>query len=461
MSKHLLFILILVLASCNEQKSSLTNGVYFAGEIVNPTSDYVVLYRKDKVVDSAKLNEENQFAFELKNIEEGLHHFDHAPELQYVYFEKGDSLLVRLNTAAFDESLVFSGTSGDVNNFLIEMFLNHEDEEHFVYSLYKLHPKEFEYKIDSLHQQKINELSNLTENRDLSENALAMAKASIDYTSFLYKEKYPFYHKKYTGEDTFHKLGAGFYKHREVKPVNYEELVYFRPYYDYMIYHFGNLSYMACADECGGFNQTKQAYLHLNKHKLQLVDSIVKNQELRNNLFRNIVVDVLLREHMANSECDSFIEKFKSLSTNETHHEEINHLYSGIKNLQPNKLIPELTLTSFNDDQISLKEIAKSNHTVFYFWSGGQKKHFKNVTKHIEKLKKEHPKKQFVGICVMTSKEQWSSILNENGLAKENQYWAVDMDEVRNKLVVSGLNKCLIVNDTLIENGFANLYTSL
>lgn len=438
-----------------------SSGAYFAGEIVHPTSDYVLLYHRDQVVDSAKLDADNRFEFDLDAIKGGLYHFHHDLEYQYVYLEEGDSLLARLNMIAFDESLVFSGNNGDVNNFLIEMFLNHEDEENYVYSLYKLSPDEFQQKIDSLRQQKIEELKSLERDSEVSSNALAMAKASIDYGNFKYKEKYPFYHKKYTNENDIHALGDTFYGHRKLKPDNQEELVYFRPYYDYMKYRFSNLAYTLCRRDCGGFDTADGGYKHLNTHKLHLIDSLVGHEELRNNLLRSTIMDVLLKEHTIDDEAISLIQKFRSLSTNQSHHTEINDLYAGIKNLQPKSSVPKLNLTSYNGNEVSLREITKAKQTVLYFWSGHQKGHLKNVKKRIKKLEAEHPNVQFIGICVMTAKTQWTTMVNENDLDPNNQFWSTNKEELRNKLVVNGLNKCVIINDTVIENGFANIFTSL
>ena len=89
MVKHLLYLFAFVLVSCGKGEKSSPN-VFFAGEIVNPTSDYVHLFKGDKVIDSAKLDDRNRFSFELDSVTEGLHHFTHDPEIQYVFLEKGD-----------------------------------------------------------------------------------------------------------------------------------------------------------------------------------------------------------------------------------------------------------------------------------------------------------------------------------------------------------------------------------
>ena len=52
------------------------------------------------------------------------------PSFNICILQEGDSILIRLNTKEFDESLVFSGQGSEINNFLIEMFLAHEEENH-------------------------------------------------------------------------------------------------------------------------------------------------------------------------------------------------------------------------------------------------------------------------------------------------------------------------------------------
>lgn len=457
MTKYLLSPLLLIFLSCGLTSNNDAQGVYFSGEIVNPTSDYIVLYKNDVAVDSAALDDQNRFAFDIDNIEEGLHHFEHAPELQYVFIEKGDSITLRLNTVAFDESLVFSGTNGQVNNFLIEMFLNYEDEEQYVYSLYQLPPVAFSDKVDSLRNLKMQELNDLEEAVGLSVKAYGMAKAAIDYSSYTYKEIYPFYHKKYTGEETIHKLDAVFYDYRKELDVSHKDLVYFRPYYDFMVYHFGNLSYMSCSRNCGMKTHKPNDYLHLNRHKLELIDSTIAQEELRNNLLRSVAMDVLLKEHNINEDCRAFMNDFEELSTNKTHHEEIRNVYEGISNLQPNQRIPEVPLVSFNGEHTNLKEAVREGKSVVYFWSGSQKRHFRKVANQVQMLQQKHKDLNFIGICLLTSKEQWHEMLKESGLDHEKHYWSDNSNEVRKTLIVDGLNKCIITKDSLIKNGFAQL----
>ena len=77
----------------------------------------------DQAIDTFYLDENNNFFGELKIASEGLFYFTHGYENQYLYLQPNDSLLLRLNTWDFDESIVFSGNGSGKNEFLINLFL--------------------------------------------------------------------------------------------------------------------------------------------------------------------------------------------------------------------------------------------------------------------------------------------------------------------------------------------------
>lgn len=63
--------LVASIVSCSDAPEN-GSTVFFGGEIVNPTSNYVVLYHNDSYVDSVQLDDKNHFLFQLDSIEEGL-----------------------------------------------------------------------------------------------------------------------------------------------------------------------------------------------------------------------------------------------------------------------------------------------------------------------------------------------------------------------------------------------------
>ncbi|VAW12493.1 FIG00656586: hypothetical protein [hydrothermal vent metagenome] len=461
MKKNLRYLLVLVLAACSSSKGDKKSShVFFAGEIVNPTNEYVVLYRGDMVLDSVKLDKNNRFAFELDSITEGLHHFNHAPEYQYIFLEKGDSLLVRLNTIDFDESMVFSGSGSEINNFLLDLFLVNEGEEKIIYDSYAMKPERFNRHIDSLHKLKLTGLNVLDSEVELSSSAKEIATASIDYTYFNYKEKYLFEHRKITGENTVHDLSGVFYAYRKNIDFDNSHLNYLRPYYNFMRSHIRNLAYSGCTSKCAIKNNEIKNQLHFNRHKLSLIDSLVKETELKDNLFRNVAFNYLLLAHDTEKNNKTFIEDFHLRSGNNRHIEEIDELYTGISNIQPLKKIPNVHVTNVNGERVSLREIAKGKKAVFYFWSGSEKKHFENIVKRAAQLTSAKKDYTFIGINIKTDETIWKGMIETKNLDQNNQYKADDFDELTKALIIYPLNKCIITDDAIIIDAFSTMYAA-
>ncbi|MFS4457013.1 TlpA family protein disulfide reductase [Maribacter sp. 2304DJ31-5] len=458
MDKFLLLALISLFLSCNTVEKE-TDTVFFDGEIVNPIGDYVVLYKGTKIIDSTRLDGNNRFSFQLDSIEDGLYHFKHDLEYQYVYFEKGDSLLARLNYTDFDESLVFSGTNEDVNNFLLELFLANEKEERMIHQKYfDLEPGEFSNQINTLKTEKLNALNSLKLESKLSDAAYTLAKASINYAYYGYMEVYPFKHKRKLRKNKLPELMDDFYSYRNNVDYNNKSLIYLRPYYDFMKAHFGNLSYMTCSRKCGIKGKIVNNQLHFNKHKLKVIDSLINEKELRDNLFRNVAFNYLLKEHDVPENHEIFIAAFRKVSENNMHKEEIENLYRGIQNIQPRKPVPDIKVVSVDDQNISLSEITKNRKVIFYFWSAAYKRHHENIFKRIKQLQKENSGYEFVGINIKTRPENWKGLIQSFELDPAKQYRADNFEELSEKLVLYPMNKCIITEDAKIVDAFSNIY---
>ncbi|ASV32017.1 TlpA family protein disulfide reductase [Maribacter cobaltidurans] len=457
MDKFLPIALALCLIGCNTPERN-DQSVFFAGEIVNPTSEYVVLFKGSDALDSAKLDENNRFSFQFDNVSDGLYHFNHSPEQQYVYLEKGDSVWIRLNTLYFDESLVFSGTNEELNNFLLEIFLEDEEVEQLMYSeLYALEGDDFSEKIEKLRNEKLQALEALNKEAKLSDTAYEIAKASINYTFYRFKEIYPFKHRGSLREDELHDLPSDFYAYRKGIDYNNKNLIYLRPYYDFMKSHMGNLSYMNCSHSCGKKAGTTHNQLHFNQHKLAIIDSLVGEKELKDNLFRNVAFNYLLREHDVDSN-KVFIEKFQRISGNNMHIKEIERLYNGISNIQPNSPIPEINVVSMKDTLVSLPSLSKDKKVVFYFWSATDKNHYENIFSRVKELQALKPDYDFIGINFRTETNNWKAIVNKFGFDAHSQYKADDLEQLAEKLILYPMNKCIITKDAMIVDAFSNIY---
>jgi hypothetical protein len=435
--------------------------VFIAGEIVNPTDPYVILFKGEQPVDSARLDAQNRFVLRIDSLENGLYNFFHRSEFQYIYLEQGDSMQVRLNTVAFDESLVFSGSGDVINNFLIDFFLESEGEENLIReSLIPMEPEAFSVQLDSLKIRKLRQLEELKSEFPITDGAYHTAQSSILYKNYYYKEKYPFWHRQLTGDATgVHDLPGDFYAYRNDVSYDDPSLTFLKPYHDFMIYHIGNLAYMGCKKACEIKDDKVGNQLHFNQHQLQLIDSLVTGDELRDNLFRTVAFDYLLK-YDSEENLEQFMTDFHKRSENNRHFHEIEALSQAIRNLSADRQMPDLKVENPAGEIQSLKEIAADGPVVFYFWSGPQQHHLSNITRRVRALNKEYQDYRFVGICLRTEKARWKSMLNTYALDSEDQYWAEDFEDFAHTLVVYHPYKSILTRDGKIVNGFANLNTS-
>ena len=216
----LLLISLLIFSGCVSDKN-LTDNTYFGGKIINPKSNKVFFYDGTQLLDSAKLNEKNKFIFKFDSLKVGLYTFEHGREVQFVFLEPSDSLLLRLNTWDFDESLVFSGKGADKNNLLLNIFLENEKEDKLVFEYYTLNDSLFEYKLDSLLQLK--KLLHKHYQEDEVESSPLFDEfinAAIYLPLYKKKEAYPYRHKRALKLDEYPKINPSFYKYRKDIDLN-------------------------------------------------------------------------------------------------------------------------------------------------------------------------------------------------------------------------------------------------
>ena len=161
-----LIILLTVFFGCKKDKEDdavANNYAYLGGEIINPKTNFVVLFKNQEVLDTVNLNGINRFIYKIDSLNKGIYTFKHGNESQVVLLEPKDSILFRLNTLDFDESLVFTGNGDKKNNYLVNGFLEHEREERHIIRLCQLTPTQYEKHIDSIKARNQTILKNFME----------------------------------------------------------------------------------------------------------------------------------------------------------------------------------------------------------------------------------------------------------------------------------------------------------
>lgn len=448
----LLFFCCLLCASCDKSSKDSCGSAWIGGEVVNPKRDYVILSKSRKIIDTVFLDDENFFLYQIKQLEPGIYFFSHN-EYQALFVEPGDSIMLRVNTLEFDESLSYTGKGADKNNFMMEMFLLNEQENELMPKFYLLSPSEFEKKMDSFTQHRTTLYDEFIAKKSPSNGFKVIAKAATDYAIFSKKELYISANARKKNYDENIEIPTSFYDFRKKVDMGNQQLRSYYPYYRYLGYYMDNLAYEQYKEEAP-YDRT--SFLH-NYHKCSLIDSMVTNEYLKNNLLRTTAYRYFL--HPKNEEeAKKMLDHFLALSTNEEDHTEVSEFADATIQLTPGHIIPNVMLLTTENTVKDLHSVF-NGPTVLYFWSNQSIKHYKNIHTRASELTAKYPEYDFIGINIDTHFKKWLKVIKNSGYNDLVEYQFDNFQEAEMKLIIESVNKAMIVDgDGTILNGNTNIF---
>ena len=461
MKSNFLFLIIIVavsLFSCKEDKENVfTSKAYIGGEIINPNSNYIVIMKSDFVLDSVQLNNQNRFSYTVTDFEPGLFGFWDGSEYQNFLIEPNDSLMLRLNTLDFDESLVFTGKGAKENNFLMEMYLLNEKENDNILGLGQKTAIEFDSIYKASRDWKLRKLSKIKLKNKTSELFNEIAEASINYEYYAHKELYPLANYKISELDAFNNLPTDFYDYRETIDYNNVTLKDYSPYLSFLRFHFNNIALQEHFTHSNDSVYNKLD-LHYNLDKLDLIDKKVNNEDIKNSLLR-FVLGQFISVSKNTEDYDEMLQSFKAKSTNVKDKETATRFVISYKKLKPGNKIPPIKLLNKNNKEISIYELIKKP-TIVYFWSKKYKNHLISSHKRVKELNVKYPEFHFVAINVDSiSYEEQVNILKHNDVRVHNEYRFKKPAQSKETLSVKPIQKVIILNKKgEIVNAKANMF---
>lgn len=446
-----LLITFTCLLSC-QNKDKNSEVTILGGQIINPKMDYVLLSHHDNKIDTIALNTNGGFNFQCENLQTNLYIIKHG-ELQYIFIEPGDSIMFRLNTVGFDESLAFSGKGAEKNNFLMNLFLQNEQEDKRLPELYKLNPEAFEKQINQTKKALLEELNEFIVSETPSKAFIEIALANINYNYYSRKELYVS-SKKIANHYQEIPYPEYFFSYRDSIQLNNNTLKNYYTYYQFINRYLDNLSHDKYKKQNSFFN--KVSYNH-QTHKLNLIDSLITNKQLHDKLLQNNIKRYLMHADDSQKEHD-IVTLYKELDHNQSHQNEVEKYAHNTAKINAGKLIPDLALLTANKQSISIQKI-NNLKTVFFFWNNESVKHYKQIHIRIEELKSRYPEYNFVGINTGTDFDQWQQTVVSSGYNKENEYQLKDSSAAKNMLFINSANKTMIVDKGgIILEGNSNLF---
>ncbi len=433
---------------CNSNGDD-SDYAFIGGEIINPKNNSVVLYNtKGKVADTFLLDGNNRFIHKITNLQSGLYSIRHGGEYQMVLLEPNDSIMFRLNTHDFDESLVFTGNGAKKNNYLIKTYIANEKEAKKLSKYAQQEPEIFSAFIEKRKEKRLNEFHSFLEQNENVETPFfkSVIEANINYNAFADKEIYPFAYFGNNKLTHIKDLPENFYLHRSIVDYNATHLSNFFSYNRFLSSNIENLATHSYYDSNPYHSKFDRHALNYNKSKLDLIDSLIADETIKNNLLKYKAIDYISHNH-TELDAKKLLDYYLTKSTNEDDKVYMKELVSNLKLLRRGNPLPNLTVVNYNDSEHLLTSII-SKPTIIYFWSSNYKSQYRNSHYMVKKLKSVFPDMDFISINLNDNDDKyWKKIINNYDFSKHNEFKFKDSKSSRKTLAVSYLNKAIVVDE--------------
>lgn len=447
-----LLLLVFSMGSCSKGFDDNDYTAYFGGEIINPKCDYVLFLKDDEIIDTLLLNRDNRFFISFDSLAPGLYTFKHDPEYQYVYFDKNDSLMVRINTRDFDESVVFCGRGDEKNNFLMELYLKQFNERVSMFDILEKEPEKFIKRLDSVYKAKEKFYSRKKSEIKWSDDFDLYAISSLKLNQYTFKEMYPMAHEMRTGKDIRNQLPKNFYNHRDDIDFNNAKLTHFSPFVKYLTHLMSNVSFYETKDK-----PDLDKALTINMHKLNIADTLFKITAIKDKVLKNIAISYLLEDQKVENN-EIFFKRLNTLVTDKSKIEEVNKTANSIKSLYAGNNLPIITLVDLNGNEIESSSVIKGK-TVIFFWTQNVPTHMKAAYKKAIEYHTSHPHYQFIAINIDEDQTKWNNAVRKNAFGVVNEFRAKEFDKVKEEWVITKLQRTIITGqEGKIKNAFVNLF---
>ncbi|HEY0090990.1 MAG TPA: thioredoxin-like domain-containing protein [Flavobacterium sp.] len=452
----LLFIFVCqfsLFISCGKDYNSKDYTAYFGGEVTNPTSRHILFFKGDDLVDTIDLDINNRFFVKFDSLTPGLYTFKHEPEYQYVYFDKNDSMMVTINSRDFDESIVFSGRGDAKNNFLMEMYLKNDKDRDQMFTVFDYDFPRFSGTIEDTHKKHLKYYADKKEELNWSEDFDIYARAAVDFPYYSKKEIYPIVHQVRTGNDIMEILPKNYYAYRKKIDYNDNRLSNYAPFVKYLSHMLNNVATISY------HNHFTDADLSLktNTSKLNIADTLIRNEKMKNKILNNIAFTYLLEDqNMVNNQ--KFLEAYHKYSTDKSQRNEILRIGSAIRLLKVGNTLPEVMLVDQSGDKISSTSLLK-NETVVFFWTEKSQSHLIESHKRALMYKEKYPNYSFIAVNLDDDQEKWNKTLSGIKFGPIIEARSADFEDIRSKWAITKIHRTIVIDHNCkIKNAFTNLF---
>tara|TARA_B110000285_G_scaffold215642_1_gene262206 strand:+ start:1837 stop:3219 length:1383 start_codon:yes stop_codon:yes gene_type:complete len=445
--QKLIFRILFIIVCCGCKAPKERSGIFFGGKIINPSSRSITFYKGNTVVDMLDLDKNLRFQKKFDSIVSGIYKLEHHPEYQTILLEEKDSLWVRINAIAFDESIVYSGVGASKNNFLMELLLKQEAENKYLSSKYSSISETFTSILDSLLLEKKNLWIQMDSVNSLSPIAQKITQAAFIYHYASIRERYALLR----GTIWDAEKDSLYFGYRRFLNFGDNDLAFFDPYVNYIL---NFISQKALDRNKTYFNQKQTT--DFNIKRLEILDDNITGPVLRNNLARAIAFEEILTFENHNQH-ERFLQYYATVNNSSTYLTEVLTLHANISRMESDQPLPSIQLQNVSRDTINSKSIKSEKTTVVYFWSQTQMNHYRNTLESVKKFEAKNSQLRFIGICIQPFNTMVDKVQKIMEINPENQFAIVDFEKASEAWVLTLLNKAIVIDRRgIIIEGFGN-----
>ncbi len=437
-------ILSSIFTGCTEEKPHTT---HIRGKIINPKVDYIIVTDHDQLNDTLPLDERGVFAAAYEGITSGLYSISYPGEYQSFYLEQGDSLSLRANTKAFDETLAFDGSHAKENNFLINLFTDIENGNMALLDIKSKSPKLFYDKVVEIKEMRLEKLRKVGSKNKFEERFMDFAQFIIKLNSYYELERYPLVRKKNLYMDPSFQFPDGFFSHRERVDLDMPKLLNnyaYRPYVNALV---SNLAYKKATLKNPNEKINFKGYSY-NMERLKVIDSIFDDQELLN-IFAAGEIRNFIRSRKSAEEINQLVEDFLDISKDQTTNEEIAQMAATYMDLEPGSKLPNFELRDVENRKMKL-----SSHvdqlTVLYYWSIQDRDYALGIHDQVMDLQIKYPEIEFIGINIDdVNYDTWQDAIANNNFRNSKEYQLYDKSVINRQLALRNSNRSMVIGKNL------------
>lgn len=447
----LLSFIFTSLISCKDGIIGGNNVAYFGGEIENPKSKFIVFMKNDQVLDTFYLDKNNRFFHKFDSLAPGLYSFKDDAEYQYVFFDKNDSIMIRLNTNDFDNTLMFCGRGDEKNNFMMELFLQDLHLKNNMFDIYGQDEKTFTKYIDSSYKNTTKLYNKRKSFINWSDEFDEIAKANIELNYAYKREIFPIVHEFKTGKNIKTTLPKSYYNYRSKIDVNKPSLLFYSPFINYMTSMLNNIVLTDCKGHLDDMT------LENNIKKLQIADTLIKDKNVKNLVINNIANMYLLSDQCSHNN-EKFFSLYSKIVTDAKLKSKVMETAESIKKLKCNATLPEVSLLDINNKPVKIKDYLNKK-TIIYFWNKQSDSHSIYSHKKVDELKAKYPDIQFIAVNINNSQEDWLKEIKNKNFNNSIELRATNFEELKDKWVINKVYRTMIINKNgTINNAFVSMF---